>query len=283
MSLTGYNLDPRACIEGGTCTTWSLVANVESVGANAQECFSTLVKVIENVLIHPESTRYHELRKANGKVRQAIVNCEPCSKLLKRCGFQDKGDKYHLQNNGLRLGEVGRLALALSEYELYVHLGQSLASNAGFELSLPRSASEGKPLSRAGWMLFHSTDVDQGMDYAEMPAGDIRQCQIFAEENCLGGFSIWEGTAYFREAPGVELMSRLVQAQDVTFYGYKATNQSKTELRAFKKAAKNMAPDLGFPFAGTAGRASEKVADADEDEDEDAALQEALHASMMQK
>ena len=60
-----------------------------------------------------------------------------------------------------------------------------------------------------------------------MYADDLEACMVLAEESAFGGFSVWDGQAFFREPPGSELKAQLIQADDtVTFYLYERPDSS---------------------------------------------------------
>merc|ERR1712217_490414 len=67
----------------------------------------------------------------------------------------------------------------------------------------------GTALERPGWTIFYGYDANPGEDAHQLSAHDIQACQVCAEENCFGGFCVWDGTAYLRETPGVELKENL--------------------------------------------------------------------------
>ncbi|CAE7899557.1 FACE1 [Symbiodinium necroappetens] len=111
------NADPFGLPDGGTTTTGQLVMSIAQSGSdNGLKCFETLVKAVCNTVDKPEEPRYRELRRDVAAVVQ--VDAVPaCAMLLRRLGFKDMGDRYRLQNSGLRSSEVARFQSALNELE----------------------------------------------------------------------------------------------------------------------------------------------------------------------
>merc|ERR1711862_12492 len=97
--------------------------------------------------------------------------------------------------------------------DLSARLNQKLCEHMGISVPVFASALEversGVAMDRPGWTVFHGFDASPGEDAHSLPADDIRACQVCAEENCFGGFCVWEGIAYLRETPGVELKKQL--------------------------------------------------------------------------
>lgn len=279
-SLAQYNCDPNARPDGATVTTGELVAELLSSAAEPQQSVETLLKLVTNVMAHPSEKKFQEVRKANSIVQTSIASVAPCATLLRRCGFQDEGESYYLQRSGLRVGELARITVALSQHQLTQDLSASLQESIrrhlGMEVTIAQAeaavhvasvvevARAGRPLARPGWTAFQEYDADCYRDAHSMAATNMEACFQCAEENGFGGICVYEGRAYFRETPGAELQQRLVRTPRAAFYTYEPPF-----LGAPSGAASS---SLAAPPAAAAAAAAE--------DEEDLDLQEALRLSM---
>jgi len=264
-----YNLEPHALMPGATVSTAGLVAKIVQSAADPRRTLETLTRIVSNVLQNPGQAKFAELSKTSVTVRQVIGQSEPCSMLLRRCGFREGGDRFHLQPTGLRFGEVGRLIISLSAYSQYQDLTLKLASAAGFPVrtnaASPNIMSVGRTMQRRGWTEYAAADADAGDDAHQVSAHDLQACMLIAEQSAFGGFSVWNGTAFFREPTGEELKTRLVQADpSVTFYIYERPD------------------DLGDAASQSSHAAAEQPSDqAAQELDDDEDLKEAMRLSMI--
>lgn len=71
------------------------------------------------------------------------------------------------------------------------------------------------------WAVHSNTDADAGRNAAEMAAGseaDLESCKQKCITEGFGGFAVWQGTAYFRDAVASDLSIRAASANDATLH-----------------------------------------------------------------
>jgi len=146
---TTYNTDPDAAVGGATCTTASLVNDVACGSPDPRRSLETLSKVVSNVLKNPQEAKFRELKKENKAVRSAILDVKPCFTLLRRCGFEDKGEVLRLQSSGLRPGEVARIAMAMGRIDELVDVAANLGGLAATLGAGPAQVSDPLPSTPA--------------------------------------------------------------------------------------------------------------------------------------